>query len=179
MDITKEQSNKKEKSPKKNELNAIFENILEVDSDDNQKHKRRNSFSGKDIFIKKIKQKQLENKKKLINKNQKEQKQEKERISSLENDKNSLSSFKLEINEENQSNKKITKISELSKLKRDKSYKTLKNNYNKLTFNDKKSDISSSSFNRNFILKTDFFGKDNSYDNNEEKEKIKKIFFYC
>ena len=177
MDITKEQSNKKEKSPKKNELNAIFENILEVDSDDNQKLKRRNSFSGKDIFIKKIKQKQLENKKKLINKNQKEQKQEKERISSLENDKNSLSSFKLEINEENQSNKKITKISELSKLKRDKSYKTLKNNYNKLTFNDKKSDISSSSFNRNFILKTDFFGKDNSYDNNEEKEKIKKNIF--
>ena len=181
MDIKKEQSNKNEKSPKKNELNDIFENILEVDSEDNSKLKRRNSFSGKNIFIKKIKQKQLENKKKLINKNQKEKKQEKEkekeRISSLENEKNSLSSFKLEINQENKNDKKISKISELSKLKRDKSYKTLKNNYNKLAFNDKKSDISSSSFNRNFILKTDFFKKDNSYDNNEEKEKIKKNIF--
>ena len=179
MNIQKESPNKEKKSPKKTELMDIFENIIEVNSNEDEKPKRRNSFTGKNIFQKKMKEKKLEKNKKLIIENKKEEKQEKEILASIENDKNSLSSLKLDVNESNQNleTKKSIKISVISKLKRDKSYKTLKNNYNKIILDDKKSNISSSSFNRNFILKSELLKKDNSYDNPKEKEIMKKNFF--
>ena len=160
MNIQKESPNK-EKKTKKTELMDIFENIIEVNSNEDEKPKRRNSFTGKNIFQKKIKEKQLEKNKKLISENKKEEKQEKEILASIENDKNSLSSLKLDVNESNQNleTKKSIKISVVSKLKRDKSYKTLKNNYNKIILDDKKSNISYSSFNRNFILKSELLKK--------------------
>ena len=160
MNIQKESPNK-EKKTKKTELMDIFENIIEVNSNEDEKPKRRNSFTGKNIFQKKIKEKQLEKNKKLISENKKEEKQEKEILASIENDKNSLSSLKLDVNESNQNleTKKSIKISVVSKLKRDKSYKTLKNKYNKIILDDKKSNISYSSFNRNFILKSELLKK--------------------
>ena len=163
----------------------IFENIIEANSDDYEKPKRRNSFSGKNIFLKKIKEKKIEKNKNLVLEVEKEQKPTKEKVTSLENERKTLSSLKQEINENIQSpeykskinfTKKIGQITEVSKLKRDKSYKTLKNNYKEIILDEKKSNISSLSFNRNFILKSELFKKDNSYDNVKEKEKMKKNF---
>ena len=179
MNIKKESPNKKEKNKKKSELMDIFENIIEVNSDEEEKPRRRNSFTGKNIFQKKLKEKQLGKNKKLMPEIKKEEKLEKEVMGSIENIKNSLSSLKLDINESNPiiESKKSIQMSKISKLKRDKSYKTLKNNYNKIILDDKKSNISSSSFNRNFILKSELLKKDNSYDNPKEKEILKKNFF--
>ena len=47
MNIQKESPNKEKKSPKKTELMDIFENIIEVNSNEDEKPKRRNSFTGK------------------------------------------------------------------------------------------------------------------------------------
>ena len=57
MFTTKDSKNKEEKSFKKNELMDIFENIIEVNSNDGPKIKRRNSFTGNNIFQKKKKKK--------------------------------------------------------------------------------------------------------------------------
>ena len=110
-------------------------------------------------------------------------KQEKDIINLIDMDKNySFSSLKLEINENNQksdaiSNKKSNSISKISELKRDKSNKSLKNNYNTNLLNEKSSNKSSFSINRNFILKSELFKKDNSYNPPREKEVKKNILF--
>ena len=189
MFTTKDSKNKEEKSFKKNELMDIFENIIEVNSNDGQKIKRRNSFTGNNIFqkMKKEKEKEIEKNKKLTANNPKEQKQEKEIININENDKNSISLSKLEINEINQnaeslsplmSNKKSIEITKVSKLKREKSYKTLKNNYNKMALNEKNSNTSTFSANRNFILKSELFKKDYSYNNPIENERMRKNILF-
>ena len=163
------------------------QNIIEVNSNDGHKIKRRNSFTGKNIFQKMKKEKELEKNKKIMNNIHKEQKQEKEIINIKENDKNSITLSKLELNElnqnqENQSllitNKKSIEISNVSKLKRENSYKTLKNNYNKITLIEKNSSTSTISVNRNFILKSELFKKDHSYNNPKENERMKKNILF-
>ena len=123
----------------------------------------------------------------IMNNIHKEQKQEKEIINIKENDKNSITLSKLELNElnqnqENQSllitNKKSIEISNVSKLKRENSYKTLKNNYNKITLIEKNSSTSTISVNRNFILKSELFKKDHSYNNPKENERMKKNILF-
>ena len=179
--------NKDNKPSKNQELIDIFENIIEVNSNDGHKIKRRNSFTGKNIFQKMKKEKELEKNKKIMNNIHKEQKQEKEIINIKENDKNSITLSKLELNElnqnqENQSllitNKKSIEISNVSKLKRENSYKTLKNNYNKITLIEKNSSTSTISVNRNFILKSELFKKDHSYNNPKENERMKKNILF-
>ena len=179
--------NKDNKPSKNQELIDIFENIIEVNSNDGHKIKRRNSFTGKNIFQKMKKEKELEKNKKIMNNIHKEQKQEKEIINIKENDGNSVALSKLELNEinqnqENQSllitNKKSIEISNVSKLKRENSYKTLKNNYNKITLIEKNSSTSTISVNRNFILKSELFKKDHSYNNPKENERMKKNILF-
>ena len=179
---------KKDNKPSKNqELIDIFENIIEVNSNDGHKIKRRNSFTGKNIFQKMKKEKEIEKNKKNIINNHKEQKQEKEINNIKENDKNSITLSKLELNEinqnqENQSllitNKKSIEISKVSKLKRENSFKTLKNNYNKMALIEKNSSTSTISVNRNFILKSELFKKDHSYNNPKENERMKKNILF-
>ena len=187
MLTNKDPINKDNKPSKNQELIDIFENIIEVNSNDGHKIKRRNSFTGKNIFQKMKKEKELEKNKKIMNNIHKEQKQEKEIINIKENDKNSITLSKLELNEinqnqENQSllitNKKSIEISNVSKLKRENSYKTLKNNYNKITLIEKNSSTSTISFNRNFILKSELFKKDHSYNNPKENERMKKNILF-
>ena len=180
---------KDDNNEKKVELMDIYENIIEVNSNDGKIIKRRNSFTGNNILKKMKKEKELEKNKKIISNIQKVQKQEKEKdsINLIDIDKNnSFSSLKIEINENNQksdshsnamSNKKSTSISKISKLKRDKSNKSLKNNYNTNLLNEKSSNKSSFSINRNFILKSELFKKDNSYNPPKEKEVKKNILF--
>ena len=179
MLTNKDPINKDNKPSKNQELIDIFENIIEVNSNDGHKIKRRNSFTGKNIFQKMKKEKELEKNKKIMNNIHKEQKQE--------NDKNSITLSKLELNElnqnqENQSllitNKKSIEISNVSKLKRENSYKTLKNNYNKITLIEKNSSTSTISVNRNFILKSELFKKDHSYNNPKENERMKKNILF-
>ena len=187
MLTNKDPINKDNKPSKNQELIDIFENIIEVNSNDGHKIKRRNSFTGKNIFQKMKKEKELEKNKKIMNNIHKEQKQEKEIINIKENDKNSITLSKLELNEinqnqENQSllitNKKSIEISNVSKLKRENSYKTLKNNYNKITLIEKNSSTSTISVNRNFILKSELFKKDHSYNNPKENERMKKNILF-
>ena len=187
MLTNKDPINKDNKPSKNQELIDIFENIIEVNSNDEHKIKRRNSFTGKNIFQKMKKEKELEKNKKIMNNIHKEQKQEKEIINIKENDKNSITLSKLELNElnqnqENQSllitNKKSIEISNVSKLKRENSYKTLKNNYNKITLIEKNSSTSTISVNRNFILKSELFKKDHSYNNPKENERMKKNILF-
>ena len=187
MFTTKDTINKDDKPSKNQEFIDIFENIIEVTSNDGQKIKRRNSFTGKNIFQKMKKEKELEKNKKLTTNIRKEQKQEKDIINLNENDKNSISFSKLEINELNQnadnqslliSNKKSIEITNASKLKREKSYKTLKNNYNKVILNEKNSGTSTISVNKNFILKSELFKKDHSYNNPKENERMKKNILF-
>ena len=187
MLTNKDPINKDNKPSKNQELIEIFENIIEVNSNDGHKIKRRNSFTGKNIFQKMKKEKELEKNKKIMNNIHKEQKQEKEIINIKENDKNSITLSKLELNElnqnqENQSllitNKKSIEISNVSKLKRENSYKTLKNNYNKITLIEKNSSTSTISVNRNFILKSELFKKDHSYNNPKENERMKKNILF-
>ena len=182
MNIKKEAPKDEQKTFKNTELMDIFENIIEVNPDDREKPKRRNSFTGKNIFQKKIKEKQLE-KNKIVLENKTEQKPEKEVAASLENEKISLSSLKPEIDKSNKNLGSISLINSnenkniiLPELKRDKSNKTLKNNNSKVILNDKKSNISSVSFNRNFILKSELFKKDNSYENMKQRERMNKNF---
>ena len=187
MLTNKDPINKDNKPSKNQELIDIFENIIEVNSNDGHKIKRRNSFTGKNIFQKMKKEKELEKNKKIMNNIHKEQKQEKEIINIKENDKNSITLSKLELNDinqnqENQSllitNKKSIEISNVSKLKRENSYKTLKNNYNKITLIEKNSSTSTISVNRNFILKSELFKKDHSYNNPKENERMKKNILF-
>ena len=187
MLTNKDPINKDNKPSKNQELIDIFENIIEVNSNDGHKIKRRNSFTGNNIFQKMKKEKELEKNKKIMNNIHKEQKQEKEIINIKENDKNSITLSKLELNElnqnqENQSllitNKKSIEISNVSKLKRENSYKTLKNNYNKITLIEKNSSTSTISVNRNFILKSELFKKDHSYNNPKENERMKKNILF-
>ena len=187
MLTNKDPINKDNKPSENQELIDIFENIIEVNSNDEHKIKRRNSFTGKNIFQKMKKEKELEKNKKIMNNIHKEQKQEKEIINIKENDKNSITLSKLELNElnqnqENQSllitNKKSIEISNVSKLKRENSYKTLKNNYNKITLIEKNSSTSTISVNRNFILKSELFKKDHSYNNPKENERMKKNILF-
>ena len=187
MLTNKDPINKDNKPSKNQELIDIFENITEVNSNDGHKIKRRNSFTGNNIFQKMKKEKELEKNKKIMNNIHKEQKQEKEIINIKENDKNSITLSKLELNElnqnqENQSllitNKKSIEISNVSKLKRENSYKTLKNNYNKITLIEKNSSTSTISVNRNFILKSELFKKDHSYNNPKENERMKKNILF-
>ena len=187
MLTNKDPINKDNKPSENQELIDIFENIIEVNSNDGHKIKRRNSFTGKNIFQKMKKEKELEKNKKIMNNIHKEQKQEKEIINIKENDKNSITLSKLELNEinqnqENQSllitNKKSIEISNVSKLKRENSYKTLKNNYNKITLIEKNSSTSTISVNRNFILKSELFKKDHSYNNPKENERMKKNILF-
>ena len=187
MLTNKDPINKDNKPSKNQELIDIFENIIEVNSNDGHKIKRRNSFTGKNIFQKMKKEKELEKNKKIMNNIHKEQKQEKEIINIKENDGNSVALSKLELNEinqnqENQSllitNKKSIEISNVSKLKRENSYKTLKNNYNKITLIEKNSSTSTISVNRNFILKSELFKKDHSYNNPKENERMKKNILF-
>ena len=187
MLTNKDPINKDNKPSKNQELIEIFENIIEVNSNDGHKIKRRNSFTGNNIFQKIKKEKELEKNKKIMNNIHKEQKQEKEIINIKENDKNSITLSKLELNElnqnqENQSllitNKKSIEISNVSKLKRENSYKTLKNNYNKITLIEKNSSTSTISVNRNFILKSELFKKDHSYNNPKENERMKKNILF-
>ena len=187
MLTNKDPINKDNKPSKNQELIDIFENIIEANSNDGHKIKRRNSFTGKNIFQKMQKEKELEKNKKIMNNIHKEQKQEKEIINIKENDKNSITLSKLELNElnqnqENQSllitNKKSIEISNVSKLKRENSYKTLKNNYNKITLIEKNSSTSTISVNRNFILKSELFKKDHSYKNPKENERMKKNILF-
>ena len=187
MLTNKDPINKDNKPSKNQELIDIFENIIEVNSNDGHKIKRRNSFTGKNIFQKMKKEKELEKNKKIMNNIHKEQKQEKEIINIKENDKNSITLSKLELNElnqnqENQSllitNKKSIEISNVSKLKRENSYKTLKNNYNKITLIEKNSSTSTISVNKNFILKSELFKKDHSYNNPKENERMKKNILF-
>ena len=174
---------KDDKNDKKVELMDIYENIIEVNSNDGKIIKRRNSFTGNNLFKKMKKEKELKKNKKIINNIQKVPKQEKDIINLIDMDKNySFSSLKLEINENNQksdaiSNKKSNSISKISELKRDKSNKSLKNNYNTNLLNEKSSNKSSFSINRNFILKSELFKKDNSYNPPREKEVKKNILF--
>ncbi len=187
MLTNKDPINKDNKPSENQELIDIFENIIEVNSNDGHKIKRRNSFTGKNIFQKMKKEKELEKNKKIMNNIHKEQKQEKEIINIKENDGNSVALSKLELNEinqnqENQSllitNKKSIEISNVSKLKRENSYKTLKNNYNKITLIEKNSSTSTISVNRNFILKSELFKKDHSYNNPKENERMKKNILF-
>ena len=187
MLTNKDPINKDNKPSKNQELIDIFENIIEVNSNDGHKIKRRNSFTGNNIFQKMKKEKELEKNKKIMNNIHKEQKQEKEIINIKENDGNSVALSKLELNEinqnqENQSllitNKKSIEISNVSKLKRENSYKTLKNNYNKITLIEKNSSTSTISVNRNFILKSELFKKDHSYNNPKENERMKKNILF-
>ena len=187
MLTNKDPINKDNKPSKNQELIDIFENIIEVNSNDGHKIKRRISFTGKNIFQKMKKEKELEKNKKIMNNIHKEQKQEKEIINIKENDGNSVALSKLELNEinqnqENQSllitNKKSIEISNVSKLKRENSYKTLKNNYNKITLIEKNSSTSTISVNRNFILKSELFKKDHSYNNPKENERMKKNILF-
>ena len=126
---------KNEKNNKKTELVDILENIIEVNSNDGKTIKRRNSFTGKNIFQKIKKEKEIEKNKKIYD--NMEKKENEEQINILEDDKNSFSSLKHEIEEDDKnnengihilSNKKNIEISKISGLKSNKSYKTLKNN---------------------------------------------------
>ena len=191
MLTTKDSKNKDNKPSKNQELIDIFENIIEVNSNDEHKIKRRNSFTGNNIFQKMKKEKELERDKKITNVIHKEQKQEKEIINIKENDKDSITLSKLglniELNEINQnqenqslliSNKKSIEISKVSKLKRENSYRTLKNNYDKMALIKKNSSTSTSYVNRNYILKSELFKKDHSYNNPNENERKKKNILF-
>ena len=176
---------KNEKNNKKTELDDILENIIEVNSNDGKTIKRRNSFTGKNIFQKRKKEKEIEKNKKIYD--NMEKKENEEQINILEDDKNSFSSLKHEIEEDDKnnengihilSNKKNIEISKISGLKSNKSYKTLKNNYNKMNLNEKSSHLSSCSGNRNFILKSELFKTENSCGGPQENEKMKKKFLF-
>ena len=187
MLTNKESMNKEDKPSKNQELIDIFENIIEVNSNDGHKIKRRNSFTGNNIFQKMKKEKELEKNKKLTNNIHKEQKQEKDISNLNEKDKNLITLSKLGLNEINLNqenisllipNKKSIEITNVSKLKREKSYKTLKNNYNKMALIEKNSNTSAISVNRNFILKSELFKKDHSYNNPKESERMKKNILF-
>lgn len=174
----KQSLNLEGKTVNNTELMDIFKNILETDSNDGKIIKRRNSFTGKNIFQEIKKEKQIEKNKKVIQEIKIEQKPEIDKISNLESNKNSLSSSKLEINLniqniESKNSTNNEKLIQLSKLKRDKSYNTLKNNQNKIKFNEKSSNVSTS-LHKNFVLKSELFKTDNSCGNPKENEKNEK-----
>ena len=170
-----------EKANQKTELMDIFENLIETNSEDGKIVKRRNSFTGKNIFQEIKKEKELEKNQKIISQIKKEDKPEKEIIQSIESDKNSISSLKQDNSFNNKkieshspkSNAKSINIPGILKLKRDKSYMTLQNEDSKMKLKEKSSNVS---FNphRNFILKSELFKTDNSYNNPKENEKMEK-----
>ena len=142
------------------------------------KKKRRNSFTGKNIFQKsKIKKELL--KKNSINKIEKKKK--KDSVSS-ENEKKSYSSVKIdEVSLHggclSPTNKKILEISKNSKLSQEKTVKIPKKIDNKISISKKESNSSK----RNFILKSELIKGNNiesSCNNTSDKERSKNNFLF-
>ena len=170
---------KEENDQEKNEFSEILENIIEVNSSCNEiQKKRRNSFTGKNIFQKsKIKKELL--KKNSINKIEKKKK--KDSVSS-ENEKKSYSSVKIdEVSLHggclSPTNKKILEISKNSKLSQEKTVKIPKKIDNKISISKKESNSSK----RNFILKSELIKGNNiesSCNNTSDKERSKNNFLF-
>ena len=149
--------NEKENAKNENEFGKIFDNIIEVNLD--KEIKRRNSFTGKNIFQKKLLKKNNENSK-MENNNQ-------DKISSFLK-KDNLYEIKNKNNKSNKSkeNSVLENSSNLNKIENENN-SISQNNVNKKNINEKSS-LSSSSFNnRNFILKSEL-NKLNKEMNNKE-----------
>ena len=168
---TKENECKKEKN---NEFLNILDNIIGDYSDDEATNKRRNSFSGRNIFKKKEKVKKIINLQK-----------EKDNINQIENQSSISSLIKNEINELKNTdilNKKSKENSEpeniLSNSLSKENYLLYQNKLNKNNSLEKSSNLSSSSHGKNFILKSELRKLNQKEKSNKQMNYNKNDFDY-